>query len=292
MTTFKEWFIFLMNANLFWSLSAWSFSFELTKPKIQVGESTFLKIHLPLNGNSQRPIIFDDLLTQNKNLKLLEHQIVKTDSEYEISFELTAHSSKKVSIPPIQIQLGPDTFSTETLALEVWSSRDPNDTEIRAEFEPLQLPIPWKKLFSYFIWSISGLCFFWILRRTFSRIPWKRLSLQLHAVKMPNLESNRMWLKRQLKRIRSERQNRANPLVLADDLSFVLKTFLERQTHTPALSWTAQEIVAQLPQLTARPGRRTVLAHIDSVRYQPKQGMTYEAVIDELIDQVEKEFLK
>lgn len=281
-----------MNANFLWSVNAWSFSFELTKPKIQIGEPTLLKIHLPHKGNVQRPIIFDDLLTKNKNLKLLEHQIVKTDSEYEISFELTAHSAKKLSIPPIQIQLGPDTFSTETLALDVWSSRDANDSEIRAEFEPLQLPIPWKKLFSYFVWSISGLCVLWTIRRTLSRIPWKQLQLKLNALKTPNLESNRMWLKRQLKRIRSERQKQANPLMLADDLSFVLKKFLERQTHTPALSLTAEELAARLPQLTARPGKKTLLARMDWVRYQPKERITYEPVIDELIDRVEKEFLK
>lgn len=281
-----------MNANLFWSLTAWSFSFELTKPKIQVGEPTFLKIHLPHHGTSQRPIIFDELLTQNKTLKILEHQIVKTESEYEISFELTAHSSKKLSIPPIQIQLGPETFSTETLPLEVWSSREASDSEIRAEFEPLQLPIQWKKLFGYFIWSISGLCFLWLFRRTVSRIPWSRLSLKLLSLKIPNLESNRMWLKKQLKRIRMERQKRTNPLVVLDDLSFVLKTFLERQTHNPALSWTAEEIVTRLPQMTARTDKSSVLAHIDSVKYQPKSAIPYEPVVDELIDQVEKEFLK
>lgn len=292
MTTFKEWFIFLMNANFLWSVTAWGFSFELTKPKIQIGESTLLKIHVPHHADSQRPIIFDDLLTQNKNLKLLEHQIVKTDSEYEISFELTAHSAKKLSIPPVQIQLGPNTFSTETLALEVWSSRDENDSEIRAEFDPLQLPIPWKKLFSYFIWSISGLCVLWIIRRTLSRIPWQQLPLKLKTLKIPNLESNRTWLKRQLKRIRSERQQQANPLILVDDLSYVLKKFLGRQSHTPALSWTAEELATRLPQLTGRPGKKTLLARMDWVRYQPKDRMAYEPVIDELIDRVEKEFLK
>jgi len=287
----KDWFTFLISANFALSVSAFSFSFNLDKQSIQVGEITSLRLEVPLTKQSERPLVFDELLTQHKKLKVLEQQAQKIERVYQIIFEITAYEPNEYLIPPVQVKLGADTFSTEAIPLSVTTSRQKDDVEIRPEFESLEKPFPWRKVYSALMWLLSGSFVFWLMRWAISRVSWRNFLFISRFFKLPSFESRKTWLRKEIKRLKTRLALESDTNAILDDTFFVLKKYFEKCFHQPIPSWTSQELQVRLHDFLSKRRLSKLCSEVAFLQYQTPNRNPTPDKITELIQTMEKELL-
>lgn len=292
MIIYKDWYNFLVVASFFLALPLRAFEFELSDPTIQVGQSSFLTVRLPHSSPGTQPVLFEDLLSQHKEIKLLERRTNQTSNQYEWVFELTAHKSGTFQVPPIQVQLGPNTYSTSALPLTVTTSRTEKDNQIRPEFGSLSNPFPWKKLFSFVTWGIVAGLLAWLAHRISKRVQWSLLRNSFRFPKLPTLETDKMWLKKELRLIRQslDSSEQLNPEIV-DRIVRILRIYLKRQTHLPVTSLTSREILHRLPQRYTDKELRTVFFQAEKHQFQGDHKTETKQVAENLLNHIEGEFL-
>jgi BatD DUF11 like domain len=292
MITYKDWFTFLVLVSCWISPQVWGFSFSLNKRSIQIGEVAVLSLVLPNTNRSDRPVIVDDLLDRHPQLKVLERNMSQTDNGMTITFEITAYQASDFRIPPVQVKWGPDTFSTEALELTVTSSRTPDDMEIRSDFGKLRPPFPWRKAYLVFLSGIGALLALWLLRWSFLRIQWRKLSRFLYwRPKLPSFETDRMWLRKEVAKFRVKlKSGQADP-ELVDQILYTLKLFLQKQTDTITPALTRIELENQLSERHLKPKTKTLLAQVDDFKYHKADKAGAPQVAEELLARIESEFL-
>jgi hypothetical protein len=288
MITYKDWFIFLVNALLLLADSSFAITFELNKPTIQIGETTTLKINIPHEEDGSSPQIFEDLLTDNPNIKLLERRTSRNNGAFEVTYELTSHKAGQYQIPPVQILWGPNTFSTSALSLSVFTTRSEGDSEIRPEFERISIPFSWRKFLSGLYWIMAFLIGVWVAYWIIKNIPWRNLRHLSWDIKLPNLESDRKWLRREVVRFRKQLESgQASPQMI-DEITYCLKVFLTRQTQQPATALTSHEVKHRLnPKYQSN----DILYRSDSFKFRPTKEENPSSVAEFLLKKIEEEFL-
>lgn len=292
MITYKDWFIFLGVARLILGQPVFALEFSISKPSIQVGEPALLTLKLPKSSPSDRAELFDDFLTTHKELKLLEQHARHQDQFFEWTFEFTSHKPGNYQIPPLQVKVGPNTYSTTALPLLVTTSREVEDTQIRPEQGVLSPPFPWKKVFNITIWLICAIVVLWLLNRIVRRVSWRAIKQFRIRISLPNLETNRMWLRKELNKIRQELASGNTSAALVDKIIYTLRLFLLRQTHFPTTAWTSKEITHQLPAPLLKGELKTIFLHSDHLQFAEIQKDNAKAVAEELLDRIEREYLK
>lgn len=288
MITYKEWFIFLANVLLLLADSSFAITFELDKPTIQIGETTTLKISIPHQEEGSSPLIFEELLTNSPHLKLLERHTSRNNNNFEVTYELTSHKSGQYQIPPIQIQWGPNTFSTSALSLSVFTTRAEGDTEIRPEFDKISIPFSWRKLLSRVYWTIAFLIGAWVIYWIVKTVPWgnlKHLSLNLS---LPKFEDDKKWLRNEISRFRKQLdEGHASPQLI-DQITYSLRVFLSRRTHQPATALTSHEVKHRL---TPKYQPNDVFYRSDLFKFDPLQKEAPHLVAEYLLKKIEEEYL-
>ena len=99
-----------------------AFEFNLSAQVIAPGERVIFTIKLPEkdlikappknpNEESDPPVLRDELLSQNSAIHILDQDVKKEDGTYVWRYELTVYEEGKIKIPPVQIAMGPQTFS-------------------------------------------------------------------------------------------------------------------------------------------------------------------------------------
>lgn len=292
MTTYKDLSIFWVVGSFLWACLSFGLEFSIDKSTIEVGEPAILSVRLPKTSASEKPEVFEDFLTQHKDLKLLEQHAKHDENSYEWTFELTAHKPGSYQIPPIQIQAGPNSYSTTAIPLAVTTTRAVEDTEIRPEQGALSLPFPWRKLFNTSIAIICSLVFLWLLNRIFRRVSWARVKNFRFHFRFPNLETNRMWLRKEIKKIRQDLVSGNASPALVDQTVYVLRMFLLKQTRFPTTAWTSKEITHNLPPAFLRTDLKTIFLHSDHLQFAEPNKLNAKEVAEELLNRIEKEFLQ
>lgn len=292
MTIYKDWYIFLVVASFFLALPLRAFEFELSESTIRVGQSTFLTLRLPHSSPGTPPILFEDLLNQHKEIKLLERRTNQTSTQFEWVFEITAHKPGTFQVPPIQVQLGPNTYSTTALPLTVTTFRGEKDNQIRPEFGNLSNPFPWKKIFSFVTWGMVAGLLGWLLHRISKRVQWSRLKNWFQLPTLPSLETDKMWLKKELSLIRHSLDSKEDlsPQIV-DQIVRTLRIYLKRRTHLPATGWTSREILKRLPQRYTKKDLQTVFSQADKHQFQRSHNTDTKDVAENLLKHIEREFL-
>ena len=292
MITYKDWFIFLVLVSCWLPSQLWGFSFALDKRSIQIGEVTVLTLVLPITNRPDKPLIIDDLLDRHPQLKVLERNMNQTDTATTITFEITAYEARDFRIPPIQVKWGADTFSTEALDLSVTTSRAPEDTEIRPDFGKLRPPFPWRKAYLTLIACLGAVLAIWLVRWSLLRIPWRRVTQLIEwKPKLPNLETDRMWLRKEIAKFRRELNAGNTHPELVDRILYTLKIFLQRQTHTTVPALTRMEIEHKLPEKQLKASTRTLLAQIDDFKYHTVEKEDAPKLAEELLARMESDYL-
>ena len=235
MITCKDSLLFLIAVSFLEASSAFSFSFSLDRSTVQVGEAASLRVFVPFSKDAERPLVFDDLLTRHKKLKVLEQQAQRTPEGHQLIFEITAYEPNEYRIPPIQIKMGPDTFSTEALSLQVITTRQKEDLDIRPEFEPLKKPFPWRTFYAAAMWILVGSVLIWWSRWALSKVSLKRLFFSLRNLSLPKYESRRAWLKLEIKRIKNRLASENQQSDILDDAFSRSKGFLRKALENLSL---------------------------------------------------------
>jgi len=288
MITFKDWLYFLIIAKSSLLLASKEFSFRLEKDSIQVGESTFLTLEIPKTGVNYRPVLLDDPLQQNKEIKLLERSLRENSDTWVVSYELTAHEAQKITLPAIQVQLGPDLFSTESQQVEVSTSRAEDDLELRPEFGELASPFPWRLVYLGLVWLFSIGVGLWFLRWLLSKVIWKRLFKYRFQLPRWNWTNHRAWLRNRLNEIENKISNGENSGELVDEVDHAFKDYMERKTLQPVLSWTAKELSLKLSRRHLKNLSGISLVRAEASKYSSFPGNEPGKLAQTLINEIRR----
>jgi hypothetical protein len=273
MITCKNWFAFSAGVQLLAASAASGVGMRtvLSSRTIQPGERLVLEIRLPAGPFSQAeeenpvlPIVQDDLLSRNKRLQILDRDYRREKDALVWRYELTSYQVGRVFIPPMEVKLGPETFSTEGTAIEVTSTRARGDNALREEFGPVRPPLRWR-------WLLKWLAALFLLAT--SLWLWKRYGAKLKIQRparpaVPKAPEERPldWLKRKLESLRQEIEKGLEPRPV-DTLTAVLHQFYCRAHGVPADAWTTRELVARLGNATKASELGRVLERCDEFKF-------------------------
>jgi len=221
-----------------------AFRFQVTPEKIQPGEHAVLEIRLRLapgeaSPEAELPVVRDELLANMPGLQIIDRDFRKTDDEWIWRFDLTTYALGTLRIPPLEVRRKGENFSTETVKVEVATTRTDKDNALRPEFGTISRPFPWGGLFACLLFAaVIGALGYWV-RRNLDR--WrKKIKLPVRLTPAPPAETPEAWLRRELQRIR-ERIN-TNDTKVIDDLGGVWRGYFARRTAAPVEAWTSFEM--------------------------------------------------
>lgn len=290
MITYKDWLFFLITAKSLTLLATPPFSFHLDKKKIQLGESVFFKIEIPKSQADTKPLVLDDSLQQQKEIKLLERNLRETPESWIFTYELTTHDLSPLRVPPIQIKLGADLFSTESQIISVETTRAENDMEIRSEFSELNLPFPWRLVYLALIGILSVTASLWFLSWMFKKIPWRRINNWQALIPHFHLPRHRKWLRTRLTEIEEKIKQGSMNDSLVDEVEQALRYFLFQKTALPIRSWTSREIKhSSSHRILSAPTLR-ILSEAETFKYSHPQKVNPHQVALHLIQEIRRVF--
>jgi hypothetical protein len=183
----------------------------------------------------------DEWLVKAEGLELLDQDYRKENGEYVWRYQFTAYETGPVSIPPIAVTLGPQSFSSERLELNVLSDRAPEDEQLRPDAGPLRPPIDW--LFWTGLLLLAGLALAarWYLRKH----PLKTKRPRPVAPPAP-VENPKDWLRKQLLVLRARIDAHPGDSHMPDAWASILREFARRKMSLPIPAWTTREMRARL----------------------------------------------
>jgi hypothetical protein len=251
MTTSSVWSLSFVAAVLVVRGASADFKFSLEPPMIQPGQRATLTLRLPesdlilpekTDDEDIVPEAQDEWLIKTDGLELLEQDYRKEKGVYVWRYEFTGYTQGVISIPPISVSLGPQSFSTERTTLTVVSDRPEKDGELRPDAGQVSPPID--RVF----WFCVGLIVLLGAAAYFFR---KRLKLPAHrkvqmAPAEPPPENPVDWLRKQLLILRAKVDTHPEDTHSADAWTAVLREFAARQMHLPVLAWTTREMRVRL----------------------------------------------
>lgn len=221
------------------------FRYFLNKTVVLAGDRATLEVRLDLPQLSEDapiPEVADDLLTQNESFVLLQKDVNREQNTMVWRYALTSYLPQTLSIPPIQIRFGPNTYSTERMALVVASDRNENDEALREGFGNLNMPIDWKKIF---FWACGiGLILACVqpAARLIRRLKiYTRLKHRLKAYSLPTKADHLAWLKDQLSILKVKVASEEERDTYVDELTLILKTYFSKLHEKPIFTMTSQE---------------------------------------------------
>lgn len=246
MTTYKDLSIFLSGAVLLVSsysgTQAADFSYALTPATIQPGERAVLEMRVPIllyeNFTKEYPAVISDESFSKQNV-LRKDEFTK-DAFRVWRYEFTSYRPGDTVVPPIELQIGPHTFSTERTVFQVTTTRTDEDRELREGFGAVPLPRPIVRWLSIALLAAGAIGGFWIAGRHLLRT---KPPPPVSVVTAPQ-ETDLEWLRRQFFRLRQKMEHEKDgPFV--DDLTYILKTYFAKHAHVPVESWTTREFRLQ-----------------------------------------------
>ena len=299
MTTSKDWYIFFASAALLvcsLGLAVGKFSFTISRWQIEPGQTTRLEIELPLSAVSDTPWdleqfppqVNDELLTNSKAIVVLETNYEQSGEVLKWQYHLTGHHLGTFAIPPVEIRLGPHTFSTENIPVSIETTREKEDFHLREEYGELSVPFVWKKWFNLIFLIPLCLIGFWLWKRYGHFLRIKRPHPSFQRIVVLPAENPKQWLKRQIARIRKRQHDKTLPPVLIDELSDVVREYYARTTHMPVQSWTTTEMSQRLDEQSKANEVARFLRKCDEFKYAPNTEDNYLLTLDTSVSECER----
>ncbi len=262
---------------------------------IQPGQSAVLRFELdesdlvrPEGQDEEQvfPESQDEALLKLDGLELLDQNYRKENGTYVWRYRFTAYAFGTYSLPPILVSMGPQTFSSEKMALEVQGSFP---TQTMPDAGPMRAPIPWLKWLGWVFLAALLALGFWRLK--------SRLKLPVPKRPDPSPEKQqelpRVWLRNQL-RILAYRLESLDDLANAPDCwSAIVKEFLERENATPARAWTSTDLRSQSKDFPEREGLLAILGQCELYQFSPafRKDRHAKRLTLEWISQIERLFV-
>ncbi len=299
MTTFKDWSIsFVAAALLVFSLQTSAderLQFQLTPASIEPGQRTTLRVTLrldPYTGSEPEGLeIHDSLLTEGKDWAILSSKRILEKNQAEWIYELSAYRSGPHRIPPIEVSIRGASFSTETVELNVSTSRPEKDLQIRPGFGVLELPVYWGPRIALVLGVLlASLLTFWLARYLVRRFKARPKPLPVVVSPAVPAEDPRLWLQRQLQEYRTKLQNeKLDPLVI-DEFVSILKRYFAKAQLQNARALTTRELTFVAGSSPALKKAIPLFERCDGYRFHPTQPDP-RALAHECLHSAEKEIL-
>lgn len=271
MTICKDWLTFfavvaLLACN---ALFASTLKFSLDPKVIMPGEHARLEIRIPSQGlpsiTDSPPVIHDELLTKADSLRIVEQSFNNRGNELVWTYDLTLTKLGKTTVPPVEIQLGSQSFSTEATLLELKSPRQQGDDNLRDDFGPVSPPMhwgPWIKLFALLFFLVGG---------GLALYRWFRSRLQRRPPPKPPApepgESALEWLQKRLKEIRVRLESSKDGEAGIDELTITIRHFFELVSRNPVEAWTTREFTSRFSKDEIAQRVSTVLSRCDAWKF-------------------------
>lgn len=252
MTTSSVWSLSFVAAVLVVRGASADFSFSLEPPTIQPGQRATLTLRLPETDLIKPekaldedivPEAQDEWLLKTDGLELLEQDYRKEKGQFVWRYDFTSYAVGTISIPPISVSLGPQSFSSERATLTVVTDRPEGDGELRPNAGELSPPL--NKLFWFAIvllTALAGAAYFWRHRLFKPRNRPRPAQPTVTVVEENPVE----WLRKQLLILRAKIDTSPEDAHSADAWTAVLREFAARKMHLPVLAWTTREMALRL----------------------------------------------
>jgi hypothetical protein len=252
------------------------FDYQLSKSLIQTGEVFTLTVSFPIEAK-----INDKLLTESKVFALVDKKENQNKTIKTIEYKLTSLEVGEHSLPPLEIQVGPQSFSTHSKKLTVQTTRDAKDESLRPSL-PMESPgIPFLKIFVTLVLAAGLYSLYKKHKETLRNLFKKENKKETPPFNLGE------WLNHELKKIFAEYQKNPN-LLLADKINHLIKNFLELQKSQPVLSLTTSEIKTLFKNLEIN----SLLSTTDYFKYSqdtPKEIVEFQ---NNLFQNTKKELIK
>lgn len=211
------------------------------------------------------------------------------------TYDVTAYESGKISIPPVEIRLGPLSFSSEAMPLEVSTKRAANDEALRDDFGAASMPIHWGRwfLFGALVALLGAL---WHFGRRYLR-KLRRLYAPIAApAPATPLEAPEAWLARELARVRARLseagENAAVLDHLVDEVGLVLRGYWARREKAPVEAWTTREFGRKFSGDQKAQALVPLFDKCDGWKFTGRGGTSPAALVTDSLNESERILLK
>lgn len=208
------------------------FSYQISPRLIQPGESVVyeIKYHSP-----EEATLNESLLTEQEGLTLLEKTHEDIKDEHTIRYRITSYKVGTKNLPPLELQIGSNTYSTESVPIEVSLS---TKTENLNEIFKAQNNSHWF-WYSTLVLFLIGVAY--LIKRFYPLIKkYFQVSTVPQNSYTPFDLSN--WVKQELKNIWNLfYKDPTNPQILVY-LHLLIRNFGEKVENNPYRAWTNTEM--------------------------------------------------
>lgn len=227
----------------------------------------------------------DEALVSIEGLELLDQNYRKENGTYVWRYRFTGYSFGTYTIPPLLVSMGPQTFSSEKVRLEVKGS---SPTQTMPDAGPMQAPFPWLTWLGWALFAAILALSLWRFKSRFKvSIP---QSPKIPPAKPEELP--RVWLRNQL-RILSYRLEPLENLEEAPDCWIaIVKEFLERESGVPAKAWTSTDLQYRAKDIPDPEGFLATIRECELYQFSPAFRKNHHAkrITLDWISQVERLF--
>ncbi len=243
------------------------------------GERAVVKVRLDANlfpeDTEELPLINDKLLVENQKYQVLDQSLEKEGDFWVWRYEITAYQVGSITLPPVEVRVEGENYSTEAVSIPVVSTRAEGDQSLHPEFGILGVPFQWKsilKLLGMVIGAALG-----VLLLAYAKSKLKLLVRRFRKpapvapVHVAPAEDPKVWLRRELQLLRNQvRAGIPTEDSSVDAFTLIVREYYARKYSLPVKSFTSHEFLKRLPtDDTAKPIAKLFDA-CDEFKYCPE----------------------
>lgn len=241
---------------------------RLDSARVEAGDTFIMHLAVPFNAGTPGKIDFSPWKNTLQEENVLRRTAWSHIGQFWMSkLTLIAFDSGTFVLPPLLIQLsGEQTAATNPVQLDVYPTPSPSDPQALLDIREIRRePSHWLDYIAWFAAAVAlilALLAYWLLRRRKKRREEYLLNLPPHLLalqKLQQLEHARAW----------EQPGGLRPYY--EELTFILREYLEKEHRLRALESTTAEILRDLRRFPLPnelpPQLETLLTQADLVKF-------------------------
>ena len=252
--------------------------YEIAPKSIHPGQRATVKLRLSaslFHEDDDLPLINDKWLVENAKFQVLEQRLEKEGDDWVWRYDITAYKGGKITIPPVEIKVEGETYSSEAEDISITPLREEKDFEPRPEYGVLTPPIAWTRTL-LLLSVLVGVCLVtltgFFIRKHARRYLARRKKGPIPEPEYQIQEDPREWLKLALERLKAAiKENQTSPaLSHVDHFSHILRDFYMRRHGLPVRSYTFQEIETKLSCDDTVSSLKNIFLDCDTFKFDPQ----------------------
>jgi hypothetical protein len=252
------------------------FRFSLEPLQIQPGQSAVLTLQLSESdllrpeGTTEEelfPEADDALFMKTPSLELLDQSYRKENGTYVWRYRVTGYEVGALSLAPITVTMGPQTFSSERVTLTIAEPEGYAPQQLSPNADAVSVPwdiLFWAKCLGALLLGVG--IFLYLRKKPLLRLP----SLPEKKAPVPTPEPPVDWLRRELLKLRVRTEAHPHDDGLSDQWSLLLREYLEKCGWGPSKAWTENQLKKRLNGTERIEGLLPLFADCNRERFAPK----------------------